>query len=98
MGWALNIMEELFWATVPPPPLPLTPLLGVIFHVKNVNDVGFIFSLLKYIGFPIFEFWIFWILNISEDLRLSFYISCEAKEEINYQLRMAVIQIRTSKR
>ena len=55
--------------------------------LKNVNDIGFIFPLLKYIyGFPHIEFWIFWILNTSEDLRLSFYVFSEAKEEKNYQL------------
>ena len=86
MGWALITMQGSFGATVPPPPPPLSPPPGVIFHVKNVNDVGFIFPLLKYIGFPIFEYWIFWILNISEDLRLSFYVSSGAKEETNYQL------------
>ena len=79
-------MQGSFWATVPHLPLPLSPPPSVIFHVKNINDVGFIFPLLKYIGFPIVEFRIFRILNISEDLKLSFYVSSEAKEETNYQL------------
>ena len=42
-----------------PPFLPLSPPTGVIFHVKNINDVGFILP----------------------------------KEETNYRLCMAVIQI-----
>ena len=49
-----------------------------------------------FIGFPIFGFWIFWILNISEDLRLSFYVFYETKEKPNYPLWMVFIQIRTS--
>ena len=49
LGWALITMQGLFKATVPPPPLPLFPPPGVIFHVKNLSDVDFIISLLKYV-------------------------------------------------
>ena len=47
--WVELLLSQYHSATVPPPPLPLSPPPGIIFHVKNVNDVCFIFSLLKYI-------------------------------------------------
>ena len=50
---------------MPPPFLPLSPSTGVIFHVKNRNDLVSYF-----LGFIL------------------------PKEEINYQLRIDIIEIR----
>ena len=92
-------MQGLFWAPVPPPPLHLFPPPDVIFHVKNLSDVGFIISLLKYIfRFPhisIFDFLDFEYFRGPQIVFSMFPLRLRKKQIIPYE--MAIIQIRTSK-
>ena len=73
-------------STVQPPPLPLSPSPGVMFHVKNVNDVGFIFHLLKYIyGFPHLDFGFFGfsIFQKTSDCLFMFSLRLRKKQIIS---------------
>ena len=73
--------KDWFSTTVPPLPLNFPSPVGIIFQVKILSDVGFIFSLLKYFyRYPHIFILDFWILNIWRDLGLSFYVSSEGKE------------------
>ena len=100
-------MQGFFGVIVSPPLLLLSPPPGAIFYVENVNDVGFIFPLLKYIyrfphlDFGFFRFWIFQKISdclfmFSLRLRKKQIISCEwllfKWEPVNVNLAKASVQ------
>ena len=100
MGWGSYYLARIVLGHSAPSLSTFFPTPDVIFYVKILNDDEFISPLLKYfIGFLLRC----WFLDFSdfeylERHQIVFYISSEAKEGTNYELRMVIAQIRTSER